>query len=585
MFEALVQGSEYLLSPTLWILVLIGFTVGVVVGALPGVGLTLTYGLALPFTFHMDAVNAVAFLLAISVGGQYGNSIPAIVMGLPGSPATVMTVADGYALHRQGQTGMALGVQLVAAFVGQVISVLFFIALVVPLSGLAYLFLAPELFALYLVGMMAIVSLTGKSMVKGFIAAAIGISVGLIGLDPVSATPRFDFGIRELRNGIDTAPVLIGLLAVGELFRQARQTFSWSELKTDFDAKFPPWREIRRLWPFIGVGTVTGTLVGAIPGAGTTPATLISYQQAQMLSKTPEKFGRGSTEGIAANEAAQNASNAGELIPTLGFGIPASGSTALLLAALSIQGFVPGPQLATRNPEMLAAAVAGMFAGSILILLTGWWQCKLLLKAVGINRAAVLIVSLALVVLGVYSLQFRIFDVVVCLVFGVIGYFMLRYGFAPAAAALAAILAADFERTFRQGLNLVDNNIITFATRPLTAVILLVAVGIAIYGFGSQKRMRRIDAKAAAILAAAEAEEARSLAAYTGAATTTTGVTGTEPAADGRPVAPRAATDDDTGFPEDPLLGPREGTTGGAGAAGAGRLSDDATRGSEGPDR
>jgi putative tricarboxylic transport membrane protein len=526
--NALANGSGMLLDPGLWVLVVIGFTAGVVVGALPGVGLTLAYGLALPFTFHMGAEHAVAFLLAMSVGGQYGNSIPAIVMGLPGSPAAVLTVADGYALHRQGKTGLALGVQLVAAFVGQVISTIFFVLLVVPLAGLAYNFLAPELFALYLVGMFAIISLTGKSMVKGFIAAAFGIGVGLIGLDPVGATLRFDFGVRELRNGLDTAPILIGLLAVSELFRQTRQTFSWSELNTDFDAKFPPWSEIRKLWGFIGLGTITGTIVGAIPGAGTTPATLISYQQAQMLSRTPEKFGRGSTQGIAANEAAQNASNAGELIPTLGFGIPASGSTALLLAALSIQGFVAGPQLVKNQPELVAAAVAGMFAGSILIALTGWWQCKLLLRAIGINRGAVLIVSLALVILGVYALSFRVFDVIVCLVFGVIGYFMLRYGFAPAAAALAAILSYDFERTLRQGLNLMDNDIIAFVTRPLTAVILLFAVGIAVYGFGSQRRMRKLDAKAAAILAAAEAEEARAIATYTGAAPpgeTTTGPT------------------------------------------------------------
>jgi putative tricarboxylic transport membrane protein len=518
--NAIVEGSALMLDPgqgalVLWGLVLVGFTIGVIVGALPGVGLTLSYGLAIPFTFHMDPVHAVAFLLAMSVGAQYGNSIPAIIMGLPGSPAAVLTVADGYALHRQGQTGTALGVQLVGAFVGQLVSILFFVALVVPLAGLAYNFLAPELFALYLVGMMAIISLTGKSMVKGFIAAAIGISVGLIGLDPVGATLRFDFGISDLRTGIDTAPVLIGLLAVGELFRQARQTFSWAELKTDFDAKFPKWRDIRKLWPYFGIGTVTGTLVGAIPGAGTTPATLISYQQAQMLSRTPEKFGRGSTQGIAANEAAQNASNAGELIPTLGFGIPASGSTALLLAALSIQGFVPGPQLATRQPELVAAAVAGMFAGSILILLTGWWQCKLLLRAIGINRAAVIVVSLALVILGVYALQFRVFDVIVCLIFGVIGYFMLRYGFAPAAAALASILAYDFERTFRQGLNLVGNDPIAFVSRPLTAVILLCALGIAIYGMGSQRRLRRMDQRAAAILAAAEEEEARAKAGAT----------------------------------------------------------------------
>jgi putative tricarboxylic transport membrane protein len=505
--RALFEGGTLLGDWVLWVLVIIGFLVGVVVGALPGVGLTLAYGLAIPFTFRMEPVHAVAFLLAMSVGGQYGNSIPAIIMGLPGAPSTVLTVADGYALHRQGKTGLALGVQLVAAFLGQFVSVFFFVAMLVPLSRLAYDFLAPELFALYLVGMTAIVSLTGKSMVKGFIAAGIGLAVGLIGLDPVGATPRFEFGIRELRAGLDTAPVLIGLLAVSELFRQARQTFNWSSISTEFDARFPPWREIRRLWPQYLGGTIIGTVVGAIPGAGTTPATLIAYQQAQIFSREPAKFGKGSTQGIAANEAAQNASNAGELIPTLGFGIPASGSTALLLAALTIQGLVPGPTLVQREPQLVSAAVAGMFAGSILIALTGWWMCKALLRAVTVNRSAVIIVSLATVVLGVFSLQFRVLDVIVCLTFGVLGYAMLRYGFAPAAAALAAILAADFERTFRQGINLMDNDIVKFATRtPMTTIILLVALGIALYGIFSQRRLRRMQRETEADATALEAD-------------------------------------------------------------------------------
>jgi putative tricarboxylic transport membrane protein len=492
----LFEGSTLLADPWLWVMIAVGYLIGVVVGALPGVGLTMSYGLALPFTYLLDPIHAVALLLAMSVGNQYGNSIPAIILGVPGSASTVLTVAEGYTLHRQGKTGLALGVQLVAAFIGQFVSVFAFVALVIPLSRLAYYFLAPELFALYLLGMMAIISLTGKNIVKGLVAAALGLTVGLIGLDPMSFEPRFTLGVRDLRLGLDITPVLIGLLAVSELFRQSRQSFSWRSMATEFDARFPPWREIRRVVPQMLSGTFIGTIVGAIPGAGTVPATLISYQQSQLFSKNPEKFGRGSTEGIASNEAAQNASNAGELIPTLGFGIPASGSTALLLGALTLQGFVPGPLLIQNNPEMVSAAVAGMFGGTVLIGITGWWICKALLKAVTINRQIVIVLSLALVVIGVFSLSFRLFDVAVCLVFGVIGYFMLRYGYPPAAAALAAILAADFERALRLGLNLNDNNIFEMLSRPITAIIVAIAVLIAVYGVRSARRLRELEAKA-----------------------------------------------------------------------------------------
>jgi len=239
------------------------------------------------------------------------------------------------------------------------------------------------------------------------------------------------------------------------------------------------------------LGTVIGTLVGAIPGAGSTPGALISYQQAKLISKHPEEFGTGSIEGIAANEAAQNASNSGELIPTLGLGIPVSGTAVLLLSALTIQGLIPGPSLVTRTPELLDASVAGLLGGTIFLLITGWWMGRAMMRVVSINRSAVIIVSLAIVILGIYSLSGRTFDVLVCLVFGVVGYFMLRYGYSVAAASLTAILASEFERTLRQGLNLMDNDPVRFLTRPITATILVVSLAMLIYGIVAARRSSR----------------------------------------------------------------------------------------------
>lgn len=493
--HTLVGGVALLADPVVWFLLIPGALIGVTVGALPGIGATVAYGLMIPFTAMMEPAHAVAFLLSIAVGNQFGNSIPAILIGLPGSPATILTVADGFTLHKRGQTGLALGIAYVAALGGQAVSILFFVALVVPLSGLTYVFLAPELFSLYVLGMVSIISLTGRNVLKGLVAAVFGLMIGVVGLDPVTLSPRFEFGLRELRNGLDPEPVVIGLLAVSELFRQARQTFQWSEISGAIVTKFPPLSVLRRCAPAMLLGTVTGTFVGAIPGAGTTPAATISYQQARLISKRPEEFGKGSVEGIAANEAAQNAANSGELIPTLGLGLPVSGTAVLLLSALTIQGLVPGPSLTRNSPELLDASVAGLLGGTIVLAVLGWWLSRAMMKVVMINRSIVIVLCLAVVILGVYALERQIVDVIVCLACGVVGYFMSRYGYSVAAAGLAAILSAEFERTLRQGLNLFDNDLMLFLGRPIAGTVLAISFLILLFGIVRIRRDRKLAAQ------------------------------------------------------------------------------------------
>ena len=232
---------------------------------------------------------------------------------------------------------------------------------------------------------------------------------------------------------------------------------------------------------------------------------MISYQQAQLISRRPEEFGNGSTEGIAANEAAQNASNSGELIPTLGLGVPGSGSMVLLLSALTVKGFIPGPLMITKAPELLYAAIAGMLAATIFLVVVGWKMASLMLRAVNLNRQVVIVLALAMVILGTYSLNTRILDVYVALIFGGIGYLMLRYGYSTAAAALAVFLGSEFERNLRIGLNVVDNSYVRFASRPITATILIVSVLLLIYGIYREVGFRKAKmAREAAAIAAAE---------------------------------------------------------------------------------
>jgi len=344
---------------------------------------------------------------------------------------------------------------------------------------------------MYTLGIVAIVSIASGNMVKGLVSAGLGLLVGLIGLDPLSGRVRFTFDIVSLRPGLDDAAVIVGLLAGGELLRSARQVFQWPVETGGLTSRIRLPKLSRMGGRDMVAPVVGGTLVGAIPGAGATPAALISYQQAKLWSKRPEEFGKGSLTGILANEAAQNASNSGELIPTLALGIPGSGSMVILLGALIAQGFVPGPFLIERDPELLYAAIAGLLAGTVLLAIVGMRLAGWMLRAVRIDRSVMIVTSLAIVVLGVFALRASLTDVMVLITFSLVGYFMYRYGFSPAAAALAVILSRGFEASLRHGLSLSDDSVMVMVSRPTTAALLTVAALFLVGGFVRERQARR----------------------------------------------------------------------------------------------
>ncbi|MCW2700967.1 MAG: hypothetical protein JWQ45_2502 [Blastococcus sp.] len=494
-FSTLGNATSMLADPNMLLAITVGSLIGCIAGALPGITTTLAVGVALPFTFTIQPEAAVAFLVAITVGVNYGNSIPAVLVGVPGTPAAVLTAIDGYKLHQKGNSGLALGAQYIAALTGQFISTFFFVAAVVPLSQLLYIFLAPELWALMLMGFVAIISLTGKNVFKGLVAAGLGLVVTFVGRDPVALTGRFTFDIPELRSGLATVPVVIGVLAISELIRSCRQVYGWHEASAGYSGRFPNRKQIRRMLKPIGIGTFWGTVTGAIPGGGGTSSSFIAYQQAKMVSKSPEEFGNGSVEGIAANEAAQNASQSGEMVPTFGFGIPASGSMVLLLAALTVHGLVPGPLLIRETPEMLYAATSALFGGTLVLVVVGWPLARMMLKVVLLDRSVVLIMALLLSMVGVYALRNSIFDIGVMLVFGLVGYFMLRYGYSTAAFALTVTLGSDFESYLRHGLLLADGSFTEFITRPVTATLVVISILLLLHGVLSTVRQSRRMAK------------------------------------------------------------------------------------------
>jgi putative tricarboxylic transport membrane protein len=490
-FNSLTHAAELATDPLLLLFIFGGVIWGCVAGALPGINSVVAIGVMVPFTFTMEPVTAVAFLISINVGVAFGNSIPAILVGVPGTASAVMTAIDGYALHRRGESGLAIGVTYFSSVTGQFLATLFFLMLVIPLAGLTYVFIAPELFALYLLGATALVMLSGSNILKGLAAAAFGLTIAMIGRDSLSAVSRFTFGFPELRGGIQIIPVVLGLLAVSEIFRSMRQSFKWEALAASFSPKFPPLSALLRVSPFILVGTAIGSVIGAIPGLAGSAAAIMSYQQSKLWSRHPEEYGKGSIEGIAANESAQNADQAGELIPTFGLGIPGSSAMVVLLGALLMHGFVPGPLLIKESPQLLYAAVAGLLAATLMLALTGWWIARSLLRVVTFDRSFVLVGALFLAMIGAFSINRSVFDVYVLLFFGFVGYFMLRYGYPPAGASIAAILGTGLETNLRAGLMLKQGDFVAFVIRPWTALFLTVSLILLVYAIYSTVKLLR----------------------------------------------------------------------------------------------
>lgn len=491
--DSIVNGAAMAIDPWFLLIMAIATLWGIVAGSLPGLSASLAVGVAISFTFFLTPAQAVGSLLAILVGVNYGNSLPAVVLGVPGTPSAVLTAREGYQMHQRGEGATALGVTYVASLVGQSVSIVFFIALVIPLAQLAYLFLAPEFFAMTILALSAVIGLAGRSILKALLAGSLGLAVAFIGRDPINFAPRFTAGFPQLRDGFEVIPVVIGLLAVSELIRSTRQVFSWTSVYNDTNLiRFPPLSVIRRCLPSMGIGTIVGTIMGVLPGAGADAAAYLSYQQAKTYSKHPEEFGHGSVEGIAANEAAQNACQAGDLIPTLAVGIPGSATMVLILAAVAMHGLIPGPLLLTSTPSLLYGSVGGLLVSTVILAAIGWPIARATFWITTLDRSIVTVCALALVVVGVFTLRQSLFDVGVALAFGGIGYFMIRYDYSVAAAALALILGQRMEATLRQGILLSDGSFWSMVTRPITATILAIAVAALAFGVYSEVRNRRI---------------------------------------------------------------------------------------------
>jgi putative tricarboxylic transport membrane protein len=400
----------------------------------------------------MEPNSAIVLLASTYVGAEYGGSIPAILINTPGTNAAAATVLDGYAMQQQGRGGEALGISLYSGVLGGLFGLTMLIVLTEPLARIALAFTPMAYFALGILGLSVIASLSGKSLLKGLAAGVLGLMIATVGSDPVSGVPRFTFGQPELLDGIAPILIMVGLFAVSELYRQASTT-QWRKTgDVQTKIRFPDGALRRRLLKPQLLGSTIGTLEGVMPGAGGTIASFMSYNEARRWSRHKEEFGKGSPEGVAAPETANNAVAATALVPVLSFGIPGSNSAAILLGGLLVHGLIPGPRLFEENGDIVVGLYAGLFVACVSLLLIGMLILPLCLWLVHRPKAYLMAFIYALIFSGVYSINHSLFDVGLVLLAGVAGTFMRLVGLPFLPAVLGVVLGYLMESNYRRSL-------------------------------------------------------------------------------------------------------------------------------------
>ncbi|HET8727952.1 MAG TPA: tripartite tricarboxylate transporter permease [Alphaproteobacteria bacterium] len=474
--DTIIQSFDILISTPAILAAVIGCAWGIFGGALPGISPSITMALLLPFTYSLAPIDAIVLLASTYVGAEYGGSIPAILIRTPGTNAAAATVIDGYEMNRQGKAGLALGISLTSGVVGSLFGLIMLVLLSEPLSDVALAFRPPSYFALGVLGLSVIATLAGKSLVKGFIAGTIGLMVATVGTDPVSGGNRFTFGAPELLVGIEPIFVMVGLFAVSELFVQVAEVGKQIYVKSVARLELPSLKLQRRLALPQAIGLGIGTFEGVMPGAGGTVASFMAYNEARRWSRHKEEYGKGSPEGIAAPEAANNVVACTALVPLLSFGIPGSNSAAILFGGFLIHGMSPGPMLFERSADVVYGLYGGLFVASIAMLFLGMAMLPACIWLVNRPKHYLSAFIYALIFSGVYSIHHSLFDLALVLGFGVVGFFMrlLKFPFLP--TVLGVVLGYLVESNYRRSLVLSGGDHAIFVQDPISLGLLAVAV-------------------------------------------------------------------------------------------------------------
>lgn len=474
--DAFLQGFQIVLQPMNIFWVVIGGFLGTIVGMLPGLGPATAVAVLIPITFGMDPTSAIILMAAIYYGAMYGGSRSSILLNTPGDGSAIAATFDGYPMAQKGQAGEAMAISAVASFIGGVLAVFGFIFLAKPLANFALKFGPSEYFLLMLLTLSAIVSLSIGKMVKGFIAMALGLLISTIGIDPQTGVHRFTMDIPHLSEGIEFLIVIIGVYAVGEVFYNFLTIDKVNKEKKKVGRIWftkEQWK--RSKWPILRSAPL-GFIVGVLPGAGGSIASMMSYSSEKQLSKKPEEFGEGAVEGLAAPESSNNAASVGAMIPLLTMGIPGSGTTAVMLGALIMLGVRPGPLLFENDPGMVWALINSMFIGNIALVIINILLVGLLVKILDTPAKVLYPLIIMLAFIGTYTLSYSTVDYFLLLLFGVIGLFMKIMDFPIAPLVLAIIVGGDMEQNFRMALTSSNGSLSIFFSSGISISLIVLTV-------------------------------------------------------------------------------------------------------------
>jgi putative tricarboxylic transport membrane protein len=488
-WDYLLQGFSIALTWQNLFWALVGSLIGTLVGVLPGIGPSSGIAILLPLTTFLPPTSAIIMMAAIYYGAMYGGSTTAIVVNIPGEASSVPTALDGYEMAKQGKAGPALAMAAISSFVAGTLSLIGLTFFAPLCAGFALAFGPPEYFALMLMGLSLVISLSGRALLKGVISTALGLLAALIGQNPLTGAARLTFGSVDLMAGISFISVIVGVFAISEVMINIEAEAEAISL-AGIQNLMPTWTDIKQCTGAMLRSTGVGFFLGLLPGCAPSVTTFVAYDLEKRVARDPDRFGKGAIEGVAAPEGANNATSTAGFIPLFSFGLPTAPSMAVLLGGLMMYGLQPGPMLFKNNPQFVWAVIASMYIGNVMLLvlnlpLVGLWA-RIAVVPFPILAPIIIFCS----VLGTYSIRFILFDVWVMLVFGLIGYFMRKLGFPIAPLVLASVLAQMLETSLQQALLISQGSVLIFFTRPISLAFMVLSTISILWGLWVQLKKK-----------------------------------------------------------------------------------------------
>src|SRR5471032_2207067 len=469
-------GGVTIPIPANILLCLIGALVGTLVGVLPGIGTIATVAMLLPITFGLPPVGALIMLAGIYYGAQYGGSTTSILVNIPGESSSVVTCLDGHQMARQGRAGPALAIAAIGSFFAGCVATVLVAALGKPLTELALLFGPAEYFSLMVLGLIFAVVLAKGSVLKAIAMVLSGLMMSMVGSDLETGAERMSFGIPELSDGIGFVVVSMGVFGFGEIMRYLEQVSTCEIVQAKVTGLMPTLKDLKAAAGPIGRGTILGSMLGILPGGGAVIAAFAAYTFEKRISKTPERFGHGAIEGVAAPESANNAAAQTSFIPLLTLGIPPNAVMALMVGAMTIHGIVPGPQVMQKQPELVWGMIASMWIGNLMLIVINLPLVGIWVRLLRVPYRHLFPMIVIFCCIGVYSLNNAPFDVTMTAIFGVVGYWLVKHDFEPAPMILGFVLGPLMEENLRRAMLIARGDATVFLTRPISATLLAIAL-------------------------------------------------------------------------------------------------------------